>query len=178
MTTVLTTSAFDAYRLGRQTRAIRPDVPRMNGDADQMSPADGLEKLQDGPVQGRGAPGSAPEIPAKPEGVRLWAVGPRDVVHAAEVCDFGLAREAKVVKHSNLTGGAPAYCGGELLVLGAETLVVNGCSGRYRVADAEEMKAVASAFRGSAYNVWSMGWNVDVDRPAMFGTQDPEWVAA
>lgn len=176
MVKVLTAAAFAAYRAARMPKPMHVDVPRYAGDCDLLTSEEGLLSWEDG--SGAEIATTPPEIEPAPAEAHLWAVTHEDVVHAPELCPFGADREAGRIKHSNLTGGGDAYCGGELLVLNDNTVVINGCSGRYRMRDAAEMRAVASAFRGSGYNVWSMGWNTDVDRPAMFGTQDPEWVAA
>lgn len=173
----LTTAAFDRYRAGAVLKAVHPDAPRYAGDSDQLTASEGLEEWQDGAVSGTAPKGHMPTVPANPENSRLWVVTSKEVFHALEVCPFGAAREAKRLKHSNLTGGANAFAGGELVFIDGQTIVINGCSGRYRVASEAEMKALASAFRASGYRVWNMGYNTDINRPALFGTQDPEWVA-
>jgi hypothetical protein len=170
--------AFDAYRASRSLQPIHVGAPRCEGDSDQMSAEDGLHSWEDGSASASAVRGDTPVIASKPDGRHLWVVIAEDVVHAEEDCPFGRARAAGAVKHSNLTGGADAFSGGEIVFLDDHTVVLNGCSGRYRIRSEAEMRAVASAFRKSGYRVWSMGWNADVSRPALFGTQDPEWVAA
>jgi hypothetical protein len=99
------------------------------------------------------------------------------VLHALEACDFGAKREAGATKHSNLTGGGRAFVGGELVFLNDTTIGITGSSGRYRLRSGEEMAAIERAFVESGYNVWSMGYNQDVNRPNVFGLSDPEWVS-
>lgn len=65
--------------------------------------------------------------------LHLWVIRTDDVVHAPENCQFGSQRVAGKVKHTNLTGGAAAYAGGEVVFTGASQVVVNGSSGRYRI---------------------------------------------
>lgn len=170
--------AFDAYRGSQSLQPIHAEVRRHEGDTDQMSVEDGLHSWQDGTATASAVQGKTPIIAAVPDGRHLWVVTAEDVVYAEEGCAFGRARAAGTVKHSNLTGGADAFSGGELVFLDDHTVVLNGCSGRYRIRSEAEMRAVAGAFRKSGYRVWSMGWNADISRPALFGTQDPEWVAA
>lgn len=177
---ILTSASFGLYRAKYALQAMHSEVERFDGDIDQMSEADGLNSWRDGAQTAQLTKADAPpppEISAKPGNAQLWVVTHDDVLYASELCDFGSRREANAVKHSNLTGGAPAHAGGEMLFVEDQTIVLNGCSGRYRVRNESEMKALASAFRASGYKVWSMGYNADTARPAMFGTQDPEWIA-
>jgi hypothetical protein len=149
-------------------------------EGDEMTVADGLEMLVDGPdansttAPAALAPMSEATLPAPS---RLWAVRPGDVVHAPIRCEFGDCRAAKEVKHSNLTGGGKAFGGGELMVVDSDTIIVNGRSGRYGPRSADEMHAVAVAFRDSGYIVYSMGYDEGTARPFGFiGGPRPELV--
>lgn len=102
------------------------------------------------------------------EHTHLWVVRHEDVVHAAETCPHGKKLESKVIKHTNLTGGLPAYCGGEIIFHDNETLVINGRSGRYGPRSAEELKSVVKSFKQSGYIVWAMGYDSDLDFPLPF----------
>jgi hypothetical protein len=79
-----------------------------------------------------------------------------------EQCDFGKTLETGMIKHTNLTGGAPAYSGGEFVMLG-DIMVVSGSSGRYGPRSADEMCDVAQAFSCAGYSVWHMGYDPDAD---------------
>lgn len=146
-----------------------------------MSQKDGLVVWVDGPCaktisspEASNAPDLSEETVAANQ--HLWVVRTQDVVHAPENCAFGHNLNSGVIKHTNLTGGEPAYAGGELLVLDEQTIVINGCSGRYGPSSPEEMAAVARAFADSGYGVWSMGWDDDAGMPAPFIGVEPEWV--
>ena len=176
--TVRTDTAFTKYR-----NAYRPDQPmnleisRYGGDADPMSAKDGLMFWVDGSVSGPGsAPVSKPELPRRPDGTHLWVVTEEQVLHAPEICAFGTKRRAGTIKHSNLTAGGRAFVGGELVFLDKGTIAITGSSGRYRMRNGKEMAAIERAFVDSGYNVWSMGYNRDVNRPNIFGLSDPEWI--
>lgn len=173
MNKILTTPAFDEYRNGRTPQNIHPDAPRYQGDTDAMSPNDGLETWEDGGHTSDTPAPAPPSFEGKPADARLWVIVDKEVLHAPEACDFGSARGAKCLKHSNLTGGKPAYAGGEFVFLDNSTVLLNGCSGRYRIVTQNDMEKIEKAFRKSGYRVWSMGWNDDINRPALFGTQDP-----
>lgn len=144
----------------------------------QMQAQDGLLHWSDGD----GAPArslSAPLLEShQTQEAHLWAVRSDDVVHAIEHCAFGSGLESGVIKHTNLTGGSPAYSGGELLFLPDGTLVLNGCSGRYGPRTKNELDSVAKAFAKSGYGVWCMGFDEETNRPARFIGTHPEWVAA
>ncbi len=109
--------------------------------------------------------------------LQLWVVRMDDVVHAPENCEFGSKRAAGVVKHTNLTGGAPAYAAGEIVFVGPAQIVINGWSGRYPVRSTEAMAAVEVAFKQSGYDVWSTGWDSDARQGVQFGTVLPTKVA-
>lgn len=174
-----TLASFEKYRRANQPdQSMNPEAARYDGDADQMAPEDGLEQWIDGPVhEPQAEPAGRPVVEEKSQGQRIWVVTADDVRHAPEACAFGEKRGAGVTKHSNLTGGGSAFVGGEVVFLDEGSIVITGSSGRYRLRSGAELKAIETAFAESGYNVWSMGYNQDTNRPNTFeaGT-DPEWV--
>lgn len=171
--------AFAKYRDAHQPdQVMNPGARRYSGDVDQMSSEDGLMCWVDGPVENIGSePATKPVFSGTPDGRRLWVVTSEHVLHALEACDFGSEREAGAAKHSNLSGGGRAFVGGELVFLNEATIGITGSSGRYRLRNRDEMAAIERAFIESGFNVWSMGYNQDVNRPNVFGLSDPEWVS-
>jgi len=143
-----------------------------------LSAANGLQEFVDGPVAtGAPAPGEPPldfsmNMPDK----CIWAVRADDVVYAPEKCEFGKGLAAGAVKHTNLTGGAVAFAGGELRFLQEESLIVNGASGRYPVRDNEEMRALGRAFLASGYHVWCMGYDREAGVGFPLGSVASEWL--
>jgi hypothetical protein len=131
-----------------------------------MTTDDGAAELLDGSgSRANMAPKIAPlneELFPSPK--HLWVVRTADVVHAAEACAFGATRDAGTIKHTNLTGGEPAFSGGEFVQLDGNTLVVSGDSGRYGPRTAEEMLDVSLAFRDAGYTVYSTGYDEEVNR--------------
>ena len=141
-----------------------------------MQPADGLLEWTDG-VKQTASPGEAPLVTLEQkQGAHLWVIRDNDVVHAPERCAYGLALESKVIKHTNLTGSANAYSGGEILFLTNGQVVINGDSGRYGPRNAAEMDAVAKAFSDSGYGVWSMGYDDEAKKPTPFVGTFPTWM--
>lgn len=174
----LTKQAFDKFR-ERFSPAKPPREGLIQNDDEKilLDPTQGLEQWEDGSVTG------VAEVPARPEigeellcYKRLWVVRSDDVVHAHEFCEKGRDFETGVIKHTNLTGGEPAFCGGELLFTNSDTIVVNGCSGRYGPSTEDEMQCVATSFKNSGYKVWSCGFDDETNRPYPFRVIDPLWV--
>ncbi|MDR7270672.1 hypothetical protein J2X20_003330 [Pelomonas saccharophila] len=173
---ILTKKAFDFFRQAIGEPRLPPEGLIANIDqVKQMQPSDGLLQWIDGvpPVE-------RPPTPLldlqQVQAAHLWVVRAEDVVHAGERCEFGDSLESGVIKHTNLTGGAAAYSGGELVFLSDGTIVVNGCSGRYGPRSKAELDSVARAFAQSGYGVWSMGFDEETNRPARFVGAFPEWV--
>jgi hypothetical protein len=169
--------AFDGFRevLG-QPRPPAPGLIRNVDETKLMTAQDGLTQWTDGQGRPPTPAGAPPELTSADCVKRaLWVVRPEDVVHAREDCHFGKALASGVIKHTNLTGGLPAYSGGELINLDRNTIVINGCSGRYGPRTDSELKAVARAFADSGYGVWYMGWDDDTSRPAPFLGVAPQW---
>jgi hypothetical protein len=73
------------------------------------------------------------------------------------------------VKHSNLTGGESASCGGELWVDPANSsrVFISGASGRFGPETSAELADAVSVFAGLGYETVSFGWD-EGDKPARF----------
>ncbi|MHB8878318.1 MAG: hypothetical protein ACYC8T_31870, partial [Myxococcaceae bacterium] len=73
-----------------------------------------------------------------------------------------------IAKHTNLTAGAPAECGGELWVdpATANLIYVNGASGRYGPETPEELNDAVAVFRSKGFEVVSFDWDDDAGKPA------------
>ncbi|MCE0908265.1 MULTISPECIES: hypothetical protein [Pseudomonas] len=107
------------------------------------------------------------------EKAHLWAVRQNDAVHAAENCDFGKSLALGKIKHTNLTGGEAAYIGGELIWLGEQEIIINGCSGRYKPQSALEIESAGEAFTYAGYRVWSTGYDEGTGYCFRFGASVP-----
>lgn len=176
-----TQAAFDKFRKVVEQAQDPPNELIANPDQlKPMSAAEGLLQWVDGgsPFGEGRRPEFAPMLDERACLTRsLWAVRTTDVVHSPEQSEFGRMLESRVIKHTNLTGGEPAFAGGELIFLDAGTVIINGWSGRYGPKSEAHMRAVALAFAESGYGIWSMGWDEDAGRPAPFLGYAPEWVS-
>ena len=64
-------------------------------------------------------------------------------------------------KHTNLTGGADAYLGGEIWFSDAVSLFLSGGSGRYPPLHETQLNDAVQVFESYGYEVTSLGWNVN-----------------
>lgn len=163
-----------------EARLPRQDLIKNQGETIQMNAEDGLLEWVDGTqLLTQSSPPTSPVITAAQMKSRmLWVVRAEDVVYAPENGPFGKTLESKVIKHTNLTGGALAFSGGEVIFLeGESAIAVNGDSGRYGPRSIEELDDVVTAFARSGYSVWAMGYDLDADRPLpFFPGAMPQWV--
>lgn len=162
--------AFDAARRAATLKSLPLHMVANPDECVQMQSTDGIHVWRDGPVPVDASTDAGIMPPLMPATFdkRLWVVN-EQVLFASEYCDFGDRLASKKVKHSNLTGGGHAYSGGEFVPVDSETLIINGCSGRYGSKTPQEFEAFVRAFRNSGYHVWSMGWDTDGDKPMPFG---------
>jgi hypothetical protein len=131
-----------------------------------------LLTIADGVVSLKRAPFPAPVAgrPGFPEGKHLWLILPTDVPVILETAPNAQPPplQSGCAKHTNLTGGAPACCGGELWVdaVSASRLYINGGSGRYQPRTPIELEDAVQVFESFGFQVQSAGWNEENDKPA------------
>lgn len=106
----------------------------------------------------------------------LWVVAPVTVPVAIEQPRPGVVVQRGYLSHTNLTGGAPAHCGGELWFLDDSTIVLNGGSSRYAPRSAAELDSAARGFKSAGYRVATMGWNDETASSNRFLRGDPQWL--
>ncbi len=98
----------------------------------------------------------------------LWVFRPTDVPYILESAPRASPKlTTGVAKHTNLTGGEEASCGGEFWIDEAEAnrLFVNGCSGRYGPTSRAQLEDAVAVFRTFEYEVVSFGWNDETQTP-------------
>ncbi len=146
-------------RQGPNRPADTPDQTR------ELTVEDGVIALDAAPF-----PEPMPGRPGFPEGKHLWVIFdpglPVLLEMAPRVRPPPLS--SGCAKHTNLTGGRPACCGGELWVdpVSASRLWINGGSGRYQPRTPAELEDAVRVFQGLGYQVVSAGWNDDNGKPA------------
>ena len=98
----------------------------------------------------------------------LWVIRERIVPFAKEISTGG------IIKHSNLTGGGQAYCGGEVWFADRASIYLNGGSGRYPCEDNEQLLSeVKDFYMTLGYQVALPPFNEDSgQRPRVFKSQE------
>lgn len=114
---------------------------------------------------------SAPSVarPGQRHGRHLWAIGSEEVRVILEVAPQVRPPPLSlgVAKHTNLTGGEPASCGGELWFdsVGKGKLYANGGSGRYPARSPKQLEDAMKVLAGCGFEVISAGWSYENDCP-------------
>lgn len=170
-----TSDAFDIFRSQFAAKPCDMALVRNDDELILVTPENGRMRWQDGP--GVSSEQSAPpSIDQNDPMLKLWVVDSDDVPYVLERNAFGANLETGRLKHSNLTGGADAHCGGELVIVAKNVVAINGSSGRYGPNSRRELDAVVAAFRASGYGVWNFGYDEGSNRPLNFLTGTPVWV--
>ena len=145
-----------------------PSAPRRTPANDDeirlIGTSDGVLDLDAAPAQT-----DAPGVPDDRDTRHLWVIWPSGVPYVLERApNVQTPLASGVAKHSNLTGGAPASCGGELWVdsIDPSKLYVNGASGRYGPRTAQQLEDAVLLLRSRGFTVESYGWDSDVNLPA------------
>ena len=149
------TPALDEFRTRYYLReSARPisqheDVPIQLGD--------GLRLLQKAPVSDVvfGYPPQSRETSGC--NTYLWVIDDRGIPYLIESAMDIL--DGNVPKHTNLTGGKPAYIGGQLWFSDTSHMLVSGGSGRFPPLDEDQLAAAIAVFSSFKYKVTSLGWD-------------------
>jgi hypothetical protein len=138
--------------------SFHPDERRPLGESD------GLRLLRPPPPD--------VEVKARPvkegdDGLHLWVIDERGIPYLLERASVQPPLHGGKVKHTNLTGGGKAACGGEVWFdpVAEAKVFINGCSGRYGPRTPEQLADAESVFADLGYDVVSFGWNPDANRP-------------
>ena len=86
----------------------------------------------------------------------LWVIDERGIPYVLE--ERLAAIGSNLPKHTNLTGGGPAYLGGEVWFAAPKVLYVSGGSGRYPPLDRDQLDDAVAVFASFGYEVNSLGW--------------------
>ena len=133
---------------------MRP--PEDDWETRQLSFADGLKLL--GPAPARGVEfGSPPTGFGDGQSRYLWIIDNTGIPYIVESPLETLDEHPP--KHTNLSGGSPAYVGGELWFISGHEIYLSGGSGRYPPRNQFELRDACEVFASFQYTVNSLGWN-------------------
>lgn len=159
--------------LGSFVAKYRPrEMARAAANADELRLLDGVNGVQDLATRSahriQDGRRQVPQRSGDP-GCYLWVVIPTRIPFIFERETVIPPLQSGAVKHSNLTGGQPASCGGEVWFDPADEdqIYVNGCSGRYGPKSSDELDDVVAVYQGTGYRVTSFGWDNEAHKPAM-----------
>lgn len=162
-----------------EPRPPRLTSKKFDDELVQMQPSEGLYVVREHQVAQYSRSAVVPDVTeAMKLETHLWVVRIQDCVHAQEYGAFGKKLGNGCIKHTNLTGGDSAFAGGELLWVGDQEVIVNGCSGRYGPQSAEEMAVAAKSFAKAGYRTWSTGYDHGSGHCFKFGASVPMEVFA
>ena len=140
--------------------AKRPRNPRIDYQPHELVKLDaghGVRVLQQAPAQSVcfGRPRVSREDPG--EYTYLWVMDDSGIPYIIErpLSHLNGSRP----KHTNLTGGADAYLGGEIWFSDAISLFLSGGSGRYPPLHETQLIDAVQVFESYGYLVMSLGWN-------------------
>jgi hypothetical protein len=107
--------------------------------------------------------------PGQREGLHLWVIASTSVRIILETAPSVRPPPLSlgVAKHTNLTGGGPASCGGELWLdpVDNRKLYANGGSGRYPAKTPKQLEDAVEVLTSYGFKVVSAGWSEENDCP-------------
>ena len=170
-------STFGPYRKRYGSRGPKPpDDNTHHPDQERLLDIpDGVQLFFDAPYPVRAEDLDPSETAPNNDKRCLWVVRSKDVPFIRERVSVSPPLHSGVCKHTNLTGGQDAHCGGEVWFVSNKRLVLNGASGRYPPRKAAELEEIAIAFQAAGYEVWCMGWDSETDEPVRVARGSPPW---
>lgn len=154
--------------LGHFVRKHEPRPPAKEPEnQDQLrllTPEDGVVRLSEGDAAESLRRGVCK--PGTRDGRCLWVIVAEGLPAIVEVAPRVRAPlQSGVAKHTNLTGGAPASCGGECWIdpVVEGRLWVTGGSGRYPPRSPSHLDDAVAVIQGLGYEVICAGWSTDND---------------
>lgn len=149
-------------RFRERYRARGPCKQMQEGEAVRLTSSSGFRLLSVAPALGV-VFGYPPKVRQKSRNCYLWVINDDGIPFIREIPIAALNGEKP--KHTNLTGGSPAYIGGELWFETDTRIFVSGCSGRYPPYGKAQLTDAVGVFAAYQYEVTSLGWSEDTDNP-------------
>ena len=152
-----TPNALVQFRRQYDVREPLMPVPAQTHESLPLDHESGLRLLGYAPAQGVDC--GAPPRSRRETGWHryLWVINDKGIPFIREVPIMHL--DSELPKHTNLTGGCPAYAGGELWFRTEEALFLSGGSGRYEPIHSGQLDDAVDVFEAYGYTVTSLGWD-------------------
>lgn len=144
-----------------QYQARGPYIKPQGDEAVQLTPSSGFRLLPVAPAQNV-VLGYPPKARQGSHNRYLWVINYAGIPFIQEISIPAL--NGQMPKHTNLTGGRPAYIGGELWFETDARLFVSGGSGRYPPDGAGQLADSVGVFESYQYAVTSLGWDEEIDK--------------
>ena len=148
-------SALDKFRSRYSARP--PEWPPIHPEGFGLTEADGVRMLGRAPARGVAFGKPPSSWNGACDNRYLWIIDGNGVPYVLESPVQALG--GKEPKHTNLTGGGPAYLGGELWFESDAKIYVSGGSGRYPPASEAQLDDAVCIFSQFGYNAASLGWD-------------------
>ena len=142
-------------------QARGPYIKPQGGEAVQLTPSGGFRLLPVAPAPDV-ALGYPPKARQESCNRYLWVINDDGIPFILETLIDDLNGEKP--KHTNLTGGRPAYVGGELWFETCARIFVSGGSGRYPPDGAGQLDDAVGVFESYRYTVTSLEWDEEIDK--------------
>ena len=161
-----------AYMNEAQFVAMYPGIPpaKKPENSDELIKISASEGVQLHGARPVTVPDKDRNIPEKAgeQGCHLWVIDSTGIPFILERAPVSRGLQSGRITHTNLTGGRPASCGGEIWFAPSDDDLVymNGCSGRYGPKSERQLEDAESVMISYGYKVIGFGWDPDADRPA------------
>ena len=146
----------------RERYNLRGPCLRYDPPDNEMRRLDNIRFLEDAPAENVHF-GEPPRPAEDGQHTYLWVIDDRGIPYILDEGYPGLGGERP--KHTNLTGGGDAYVGGEMWFQRGCRLWVSGKSGRYGPRYPALLEDSVAVFRSYGYEVQSLGWDYEANRP-------------
>ncbi len=171
-------SQLSALAIFRTTYPLMPPRAGTVHHADelrQITAEDGLEEFN--LTLGSRAEKSLLPHSAPRGNTYLWVIGKDAIPAALETAKSGESLHTGTIKHTNITGGAEAHCGGEVWFIEKDTVVLGGSSGRYGpdLFDEQQIFEAGRVFKEQGYRVAVLGMD-ETGFPATLLVGEPQWL--
>ena len=132
----------------------------------RLSPGDGLRILDHAPARDVECGRPPKHKPERGRATYLWIIDKRGIPYIME-CGIRVLG-GNPPKHTNLSGGAQAYIGGQIWFESPAALWASGGSGRYPPIDSRQLELAVGVFRHYGYRVRSLGWDDATGEPKRY----------